>query len=173
MKGVRWGRPTTLPWGIVFPNAGPLPRHPSELYEAALEGVAIFVALRVVTHGLKLLPRRGVSTGVFLLLYGLFRIALEGVREPDRGMPNFPLGLTMGMLLSIPLVVGGLYLLWRARRPEALAPAAPPEALKAGTGPRPPELAADPFPAYEAEAAEPFAPDRFASGRPDDSARPA
>ena len=122
INGELWGRPTTVPWGIIFPNAGPEPRHPSELYEAGLEGIGLFVILRIATHHLKWLPRRGANTGLFFLFYGLFRIALENVREPDRNMPNFPLGLTMGMMLSIPMVIIGLWLLWLSRRPDALAP---------------------------------------------------
>jgi len=122
INGELWGRPTTLPWGIIFPNAGMEPRHPSELYEAGLEGIGLFVILRIATHHLKWLPRRGANTGLFFLFYGLFRIALENVREPDRNMPNFPLGLTMGMMLSIPMVIIGAWLLWLSRRPDALAP---------------------------------------------------
>ena len=125
INGELWGRPTTVPWGIIFPNAGPEPRHPSELYEAGLEGIGLFVILRIATHHLKWLPRRGANTGLFFLFYGLFRISLENVREPDRNMPHFPLGLTMGMMLSIPMVAIGLWLLWLSRRPTALAPAAP------------------------------------------------
>jgi phosphatidylglycerol:prolipoprotein diacylglycerol transferase len=127
INGELWGRPTTLPWGIIFPNAGPEPRHPSELYEAGLEGIGLFVILRIATHHLKWLPRRGADTGLFFLFYGLFRIALENVREPDRNMPVFPFGLTMGMMLSIPMVIIGLWLLWLSRRPDAVASAAPEE----------------------------------------------
>jgi phosphatidylglycerol:prolipoprotein diacylglycerol transferase len=122
INGELWGRPTTLPWGIIFPNAGPEPRHPSELYEAGLEGLALFVILRIATHHLKWLPRRGAITGLFVTFYGLFRILLENVREPDRNMPHFPLGLTMGIMLSIPMVAVGLWMLWLSRQPGALAP---------------------------------------------------
>ena len=125
INGELWGRPTDLPWGMVFPRAGPEPRHPSQLYEAALEGVTLFVILRIATHVAKLLPRRGAVTGLFLVFYGLFRIALENVREPDRDMPHFPLGLTMGMMLSVPLVLAGLGLILYSRRPTSLAPPAP------------------------------------------------
>lgn len=121
INGELWGRPTTLPWGIIFPRAGPEPRHPSELYEAGLEGITLFVILRIATHAAKLLPRQGAVTGLFLTFYGLFRIALENVREPDRGMPDFPFGLTMGIMLSVPMVVAGLALLWWSSRPEAVA----------------------------------------------------
>ena len=89
-------------------------RHPSQLYEAALEGVALFLLLRFATHRLKWLPRRGAVTGLWLIGYGLIRILLETVRNPDEGMPDFPLGLTMGMILSIPMILVGAFLLWRA-----------------------------------------------------------
>ncbi len=134
VNGELWGRPTTLPWGIIFPRAGPEPRHPSQLYEAGLEGIALFLILRYGTHVAKRLPRRGALTGLFLTFYGLFRISLENVREPDRGMPDFPFGLTMGMILSIPMVLAGLTFLYYSTRPGALAPPAPMPA---------PDLAAD------------------------------
>jgi phosphatidylglycerol:prolipoprotein diacylglycerol transferase len=121
INGELWGRPTTLPWGIIFPRAGPEPRHPSQLYEAGLEGIALFLILRWATHGRKLLPRRGMVCGLFLACYGLFRIALENVREPDRDMPHFPFGLTMGIMLSLPMVLAGLALIAYARRPSSLA----------------------------------------------------
>jgi phosphatidylglycerol:prolipoprotein diacylglycerol transferase len=122
VNGELWGRPTTVPWGMVFPGAGPLPRHPSQLYEAALEGVAMFVLLRWASHGKKWLNRRGVVTGLFLAGYGLIRISLENFREPDSYMPQFPLGLTMGMMLSAPMVLIGAVLIWRGLR-EPLPPA--------------------------------------------------
>lgn len=122
INGELWGRPTTAPWGMVFPDAGPLPRHPSQLYEAALEGVVLFCVLRWATHGKKWLNRRGVVMGVFLVGYGLIRISLENVREPDSYMPNFPLGLTMGMMLSAPMVLIGAWLIWRGLK-EPLPPA--------------------------------------------------
>ena len=121
INGELWGRPTTVPWGIIFPNAGPEPRHPSQLYEATLEGIVLFIILRIATHRLKWLQRRGAITGLFLLCYALARISLENVREPDRFMPHFPLGLTMGMLLSIPMALFGLFLLWRGLRQEPQA----------------------------------------------------
>jgi len=122
INGELWGRPTTVPWGMVFPGAGPSPRHPSQLYEAALEGVVLFCVLRWATHGKKWLNRRGVVMGVFLVGYGLIRIGLENVREPDSYMPHFPLGLTMGMMLSAPMVAIGAWLIWRGLK-EPLPPA--------------------------------------------------
>jgi phosphatidylglycerol---prolipoprotein diacylglyceryl transferase len=117
INGELWGRPTSVPWAIVFPNAGPMPRHPSQLYEAALEGIALFLLLRWATHGpAKLLNRRGVVAGLFLVAYAVFRTSLENVREPDAYMPNFPLGLTMGMMLSLPMALAGALLIWRGLR---------------------------------------------------------
>ena len=122
INGELWGRPTDAPWGIVFPGAGPQPRHPSQLYEAALEGLVLFLILRWATHGPKLLNRRGVVAGMFAVGYGLARISLETVREPDAYLPNFPFGLTMGMMLSGPMVLIGLFFIWRGLR-EPLPPA--------------------------------------------------
>lgn len=113
INGELWGRPTSLPWGVVFPDAGIMPRHPSQIYEALLEGLLLFIILRIATHHAKLLNRRGVVAGMFFLGYAVCRIALENVREPDAYMPNFPLGLTMGMMLSIPMAIGGAWLIWR------------------------------------------------------------
>ena len=143
INGELWGRVTDVPWGIVFCNdqivktlgycpAGTLPRHPSQIYEAVFEGLVLFAILRWATHGAKLGNRRGVITGVFILFYGLFRIAIENVREPDQGMANFPLGLTMGMILSIPMVLGGLFLIWRGMREPLPEPLAAPSPAAAG-----------------------------------------
>jgi phosphatidylglycerol:prolipoprotein diacylglycerol transferase len=125
INGELWGRPTDAPWGIIFPLAGPEARHPSQLYEAALEGLLLFCVLLWATHFAKLLPRKGAISGLFLLGYGLSRIVLESVREPDRGMPDFPLDLTMGTMLSIPMVLIGIGLILYSRREAALAPPDP------------------------------------------------
>jgi phosphatidylglycerol:prolipoprotein diacylglycerol transferase len=142
INGELWGRPAPdLPWAMVFCNdqiretygycpAGMVPRHPSQLYEAFFEGLVLFLILRWATHGAKLGNRRGVVVGIFLVFYGLFRIAIENVREPDVGMPNFPLGLTMGMILSIPMVLAGAFLIWRGMR----EPLPPPTAAEAQAG---------------------------------------
>lgn len=128
INGELWGRPTDVPWAFVFPNAGIMPRHPSQLYEAALEGLVLFLILRWATHGAKLLQRRGVVAGIFFLGYASFRTFVENFREPDRYLPNFPLGLTMGMMLSAPMFIGGAWLIWRGlREPLATAADAPPE----------------------------------------------
>jgi phosphatidylglycerol:prolipoprotein diacylglycerol transferase len=135
INGELWGRPTSLPWGIVFPGADAQPRHPSQLYEAALEGIALFALLAWAVWGRKWLNRRGVVMGLFIMGYGLIRVSLENVREPDSYMPHFPLGLTMGMILSIPMIAAGAWLVWRGLKepapaepwvaPEEPAPAAP------------------------------------------------
>jgi phosphatidylglycerol:prolipoprotein diacylglycerol transferase len=139
INGELWGRPTTAPWGMVFPGGGPLPRHPSQLYEAALEGLVLFLVLRWATHGKKLLNRRGVVMGMFLAGYGLIRIGLENVRAPDSYMPDFPFGLTMGMMLSAPMLLVGLFLIWRGLR----EPLPPPLAVEAAPDPRPAFKGAD------------------------------
>ena len=133
INGELWGRPTQAPWGMVFPGGGPLPRHPSQLYEAALEGLLLFAVLRWATHGKKWLNRRGVVMGMFLTGYGLIRISLENVREPDAQMPHFPLGLTMGMMLSAPMILVGLLLIWRGMR----EPLPPVRAIEAEAAPAP------------------------------------
>lgn len=128
INGELWGRPTTLPWGIIFPNApDALPRHPSQLYEAGLEGVALFAILLLATHRLHWLRLRGAVTGLFVLAYGVFRISLENVRQPDVGLDHMPFGLTMGILLSAPMVLAGAWLIWLSRRapPARLEPTAP------------------------------------------------
>jgi len=125
INGELWGRTTDVPWAVNFCNRhimethGACPagnRHPSQLYEAALEGVVIFIVLRWATHQAKYTNRRGVVMGLFMLLYGVFRVSLENVREPDAGLDNLPLGLTMGMILSIPMILAGLYFAWRGLR---------------------------------------------------------
>ena len=122
INGELWGRPTTVPWGIQFPAAGIEYRHPSQLYEAALEGLLLFLILRFATHRLLWLQRRGAVCGLFMIGYGLFRISLESVREPDAQMlPFLREVITMGTLLSIPMLLVGLWLVWRSRQEPAPA----------------------------------------------------
>jgi len=114
INGELWGRVTTLPWGMVFPGAGPLPRHPSELYEFALEGVALFVILWWFSSK----PRpRGQVSALFLIGYGSFRFIAEFARQPDAFLGYLALGLTMGQWLSLPMIIAGIVLfLWSRRR---------------------------------------------------------
>ncbi len=109
INGELWGRVTDIPWAMVFPNAGPLPRHPSMLYEMLLEGILLFVIIWV--YSAKPRPPKSV-TGLFLLIYGIFRIFIEFFRQPDIQLGFIAFGwLTMGQLLSIPLVLLGAYLM--------------------------------------------------------------
>jgi phosphatidylglycerol---prolipoprotein diacylglyceryl transferase len=108
INGELWGRTTDVPWAMIFPNGGPLPRHPSQLYEAGLEGILLFIVLRVLTHRFLSLKRPGLTGGAFIAGYGLARIAVENVREPDAQLGFFAGGLTMGMILSIPMVLVGV-----------------------------------------------------------------
>ena len=110
INGELWGRPTDVAWAMVFPNAGPLPRHPSQLYEAALEGVVLFVVLGLAMRA-GALKRPGLVTGVFAVGYGIARIVCEFFREPDAQLGFLWGGLTMGMLLCIPLILCGVALL--------------------------------------------------------------
>lgn len=112
INGELWGRTTDAPWGMVFPGAGPLPRHPSQLYEAALEGLLLFAVLWVFSSRPR--PRMAVS-GVFALGYGALRFFVEFFRQPDAHLGYLAFGwLTMGMLLCLPLMLLGLSLLWLA-----------------------------------------------------------
>ena len=122
VNGELWGRATTVPWAIVFPRAGELPRHPSQLYEAALEGLLLFLVIRIFTHVFYSLPRPGMVAGIFGIGYGLSRIAVEFVRLPDVQIGYLYGGwLTMGMVLSVPLVLAGLGLvIWAATRKMSL-----------------------------------------------------
>ncbi|MAY41798.1 MULTISPECIES: prolipoprotein diacylglyceryl transferase [unclassified Neptuniibacter] len=116
--GELWGRVTDQPWGVVFPRGGDLPRHPSQLYEFVLEGVVLFVVLWWFSA--KPQPRMAVS-GMFLLLYGCFRSLVEFVREPDEHIMFLAFDwLTMGQLLSLPMIVLGGFLLLLAKRSEAV-----------------------------------------------------
>ena len=109
INGELWGRAADVPWAMVFPNGGPIPRHPSQLYEAALEGLVLFVILLVAIRG-GALRRPGLVSGLFGIGYGLARIACEFFREPDAQLGYLFGGATMGMLLSLPLIAAGLLL---------------------------------------------------------------
>lgn len=124
INGEVFGRPTSMPWGMVFPNAAvfpgqaaiePTPRHPSQLYEAALEGVVLFLALRLLTHSYEMLKSPGLTTGVFLAGYGLARSVSELFRQPDPTHWLTIPPLTPGIAYSIPMIALGLMFIWWAR----------------------------------------------------------
>jgi phosphatidylglycerol:prolipoprotein diacylglycerol transferase len=115
INGELYGRVTDAPWGMVFrsPGAGDLPRHPSQLYQFALEGVALFALLWWFSSK----PRpRGQVSALFLIGYGLFRFVAELAREPDAHLGVLALGLTMGQWLSAPMIAAGIALFWWSRR---------------------------------------------------------
>lgn len=118
-----WGHVSTVPWAMVFPGAGPLPRHPSQLYEAFTEGILLFFVLRYAIYSRQLLTRPGAVTGVFLAGYGLARILCEAFREDSD--PHIGLGLvTSGQMYSIPMVIAGIgFYIWARRHHRAAAPA--------------------------------------------------
>lgn len=124
VNGELWGKPTDLPWGVVFGGAaGPMPRHPSQLYEALLEGVVLFAVLYAMSRR-RNVPPQGTFMGTFILGYGVVRFLVEFVRVPDAQLGYLAGGwLTMGQLLSVPLIVGGAVILLvahRLRRPQHL-----------------------------------------------------
>jgi phosphatidylglycerol---prolipoprotein diacylglyceryl transferase len=116
INGELWGRPTDLPWGMIFPHVDHLARHPSQLYQFALEGVALYAVLAWVARK----PRaRGVVSGAFLVGYAVFRFAAEFAREPDAYLGTLGLGMTMGQWLSVPMALAGVALIVLARRRAA------------------------------------------------------
>ncbi len=121
VNGELWGRVADVPWAMVFPGGGPDPRHPSQLYQAALEGLFLFLLLHFLWRNESIRRRPGIITGVFWIGYGVVRIIGEFFREPDAFLGFLFAGATMGQLLSVPMVLFGLFSIWRARRvPAAL-----------------------------------------------------
>lgn len=117
VNGELYGRATDVAWGVVFPDGGPQPRHPSQLYEAVLEGLVLFVVLHLLVRRPETRNHPGVVTGTFFAGYGLSRIVVEFFREPDRQL-GYLLGgyATMGQILSVPMVLLGLGLILYASR---------------------------------------------------------
>lgn len=115
VNGELWGRPTDVAWAIIFPRAGPEPRHPSQLYEAAGEGLLLFAILWFMFWRTNARYEPGKLVGTFALVYGLVRFSLERVRNPDAGLEHLAWGLTMGQTLSLPLVIGGALLITTAK----------------------------------------------------------
>ena len=107
INGELWGRVTDAPWGVIFPGAGALPRHPSQLYEAALEGALLLLVLNVLAWRFKALAKPGLLTGLFLIGYGASRFVIEYVREPDAHIGFIFDIVTMGQILSLPMMLAG------------------------------------------------------------------
>ncbi len=122
INGELWGRPTGSDWGVIFPDAGPEPRYPSQLFEAGLEGVVLFAVLNWLFWRTGARARPGLLAGVFGIGYGAARFVVEFFREPDRQLGVLSTGLTMGQSLSLPFIIAGLLLVIRAlRRPVVVA----------------------------------------------------
>ena len=113
-----FGRPTDVPWAMVFPGGGPAPRHPSQLYEGALEGIALFLILRYLTHSKLALRSPGLVGGTFMAGYGIARSICELFRAPDPTHALLIGPITPGMIYSLPMVLVGVYVIvWKIRQP--------------------------------------------------------
>jgi phosphatidylglycerol:prolipoprotein diacylglycerol transferase len=119
VNGELFGRVTDAPWGMVFPRGGDLPRHPSQLYEAFFEGLVLFLIMMVLVHLPSIRNRSGQIGAAFLFFYGLFRFGIETVREPDVQIGLFFNLISMGQILCLPMMIGGLglFLYARSRKP--------------------------------------------------------
>jgi len=115
INGELYGRASDVSWAMVFPNGGLEPRHPSQLYEAFLEGLMTFAILTVLVFVFRFGKRPGLLTGIFLIAYSLSRIVVELFREPDAFLGFIVSGITMGQVLSLPMLVIGIYLALRSR----------------------------------------------------------
>ncbi|MBM3513962.1 MAG: prolipoprotein diacylglyceryl transferase [Alphaproteobacteria bacterium] len=116
LNGELWGRPAPdLPWAMVFPGGGDIPRHPSQIYEAFLEGAVLFLILRALGQRETIRSRPGILTGAFLIGYGSLRIFVEFFRQPDAHLGFLSFGTTMGQWLSVPMILFGIYCVWRAK----------------------------------------------------------
>ena len=109
-----WGRVTTVDWAVKFPSGGYLPRHPSQLYEAFFEGLVMFAVLNLLWCYKPIRSKKGFASGLFVLLYGVFRMSMEQFREPDAQLGYLYFNATMGQLLSIPMVLVGLFVIWKS-----------------------------------------------------------
>jgi phosphatidylglycerol:prolipoprotein diacylglycerol transferase len=125
VNGELWGRPASLPWAMVFPTGGEVARHPSQLYEAGLEGILLGLILWYLFWKTDARYQPGKLVGAFILVYGISRFLVELVRQPDRGLEHLSWGLSMGQTLTIPMILGGIYLIatanGRRQRVEPIA----------------------------------------------------
>lgn len=113
INGELWGRVTDVPWAMVFPTGGPEPRHPSQLYQAGLEGICLFALLMLLARSERIRARPGVLSGAFLAGYGVARSIGEFFRQPDAHLGFLFAGATMGQLLSVPMILAGAWLIRR------------------------------------------------------------
>ena len=131
VNGELWGRPTTVPWAIIFPHSGTLdPRHPSQLYEAGLEGLVMFAILAFFFWRTDARYKPGFLFGMAAIIYGLSRFALEFVREPDVQLGTLSWGLTMGQTLTVPMLIAGVWLVMTAKgRRQRVEPIVGPDSV--------------------------------------------
>jgi phosphatidylglycerol:prolipoprotein diacylglycerol transferase len=113
-----WGRPTEAAIGMIFPNGGAVPRHPSQLYEATLEGLVMFVILRIATHHFLALKKPGLVAGIWFTWYAIARAVCEMFREPEASHILNIGPFTAGQVYCLPMLLAGLYLIWQAREPK-------------------------------------------------------
>ncbi|MEI8395688.1 MAG: prolipoprotein diacylglyceryl transferase [Rhodospirillaceae bacterium] len=116
INGELFGRVTDVSWAVVFPRGGPLPRHPSQLYESALEGVVLFIVINLLARVSSIRNRPGILVGIFFIGYGLARCIVEFFREPDAQLGFLFAGATMGQLLSLPMIAIGVGFIFYAQR---------------------------------------------------------
>lgn len=116
VNGELFGRPTNVPWGMAFPAGGPQLRHPSQLYEAALEGLVLLVIVQILYRTEIMRRRPGMVSGAFLSGYAAARLLVEGFRQPDAHIGFLAAGSTLGQWLTVPMALAGLYFILRARR---------------------------------------------------------
>lgn len=117
VNGELYGRATDVAWGVVFPRGGEDPRHPSQLYEAATEGILLFIILFTLIHVKSIRERAGMVSAFFMLGYGLFRFGCEFFREPDVQLGFIIDQVTMGQILCVPMIVAGIVFFFMARKP--------------------------------------------------------
>lgn len=117
VNGELWGRITESPWAMIFPNGGPYPRHPSQLYQAFLEGFVLLVILQLLYRNETVRKKPGMVTGIFLCTYGFFRAFVELFREPDAHIGFVLSQLTLGQMLTIPMIILGTYIIFLSTRP--------------------------------------------------------
>lgn len=115
INGELFGRPTDVSWGVIFPNGGPVPRHPSQLYESLLEGLALFIILYLFSRREEIRARSGFLTGIFLIGYGAARIIAELFRQPDLHLGFLSFGTTMGQWLSLPMIAAGIFFIIKSK----------------------------------------------------------
>ena len=123
INGELWGAPSNLPWAMPFPGGGPLPRHPSQLYEAALEGLLLFLVLNFLMARTNARKLPGMLVGIFFAWYGVSRYLIEFVRVPDAHLGKLWDAISMGQLMSLPMIAFGLWLIASSlKRGKAAAP---------------------------------------------------